>query len=191
MASETQICNRALQKLGAKRIASLSEDSRNGRAMNVAYEPVRDLLLRSHVWNCAVKRVSLPADASAPAFTYARSFTLPSDFVRLLSRDPSTNYNDLDWVIESGKILTDDPAPLEVRYVFRLTDPNGMDSSFREALAARLAVETCEEITQSNTKFNLVSSWYREAIAEARRASALEKIAPVEPTDDTWITVRA
>lgn len=190
MASEVEICNRALQKIGAKRISSLTEDSRNARSMNVAYTPVRDALLREHTWNCAVKRASLPVDATAPSFTYARSFTLPSDFLRMLPRDPQYNYNDTDWVIEGKAILTNDSAPLYIRYIQRLTDPNAMDSSFREALSARLAVETCEEITQSNVKLQLVQQWYKEVIASARRTNAIEQLVPAEPTDDTWITVR-
>lgn len=191
MASEVAICNRALQKMGAKRIASLTEDSRNARAMNVAYAPIRDALLREHPWSCAIKRASLAADATAPMFTYARSFTLPSDFLRLMPRDPIYNYNDTDWIIEGKAILTNDSAPLYIRYVYRLTDPNGMDSSFQEAFSARLAVETCEEITQSNTKLQLLENWYKQVIASARRTNAIEQIVPAQPTDDTWITVRA
>lgn len=191
MTSEVQICNRALQKIGAKRIASLTEDSRNARSMNTAFEPVRDALLREHTWSCATKRQALPALAAAPAFTFARAFELPSDFLRMLPPDPSVNYNDLDWTIEGRQILSNDSAPLNIRYIFKLTDPNQMDASFREALSARLAVETCYEITQSNTKVQIVAAWYRDIIASARRTNAIEKIVAAEPPEDTWITARA
>jgi len=176
--------------MGAKRIVSLSENSRNARSMNVAYTSVRDDLLRSHPWSCAIKRVQLAADPAEPDFTFARKFELPSDWLRMLPRDPSVNYNDTDWTIEERWVLTNDSAPLEIRYIFRLVDPTKMDSSFREALSARLAVETCEEITQSNTKYQLLASWYKNAIASARRTNAIEKFVPAQPTDDTWITAR-
>ena len=51
MASKVEIANRALQKLGAKRIASLSEDSRNARAINAAYDTLREAELRAHTWS--------------------------------------------------------------------------------------------------------------------------------------------
>ena len=57
MASEVDICNRALSKLGAARITSLTEDSVNARACNAMYESVRDAELRAHPWNFAMKRV--------------------------------------------------------------------------------------------------------------------------------------
>ena len=46
MASVVQISNRALQKLGAKSIVSLTEDSVNARAANLCYEDLRRAELR-------------------------------------------------------------------------------------------------------------------------------------------------
>jgi len=191
MASDVQICNRALQKLGASRITSLTEDSPNARNCNVAYEDLRDRELRGHVWNFAVKRTTLAKDASSPAYTYSNSYTLPSDFLRLLAPDPELNYNTLDWVIEGKAIVTDASAPLKIRYIYRVTYPNQMDPLFREALASRIAYELCEPITQSNTKRQLAWEDYRNAIQEARRTNAIEKPVSAEPPRDSWITERA
>jgi hypothetical protein len=190
MASKVEIANRALQLLGAKRIVSLSEDSRNARAINAAFEPVKLAELRKHPWCFATKRVQLPASATAPAFTRANSFPLPSDFIRLLSQDPEVNFNDLDWIIEGRNIITNDGAPLDVRYIYDVTDPNEMDVLFRETLSAKLAEQLCEEITQSNTKMATASAVYKESIAEARKANAIEKIAE-KPPEDEWVTVRS
>lgn len=190
MASEVQICNRALQKLGAKRITSLSQDSVNARACNVAFTDVRDAEYRKHSWNFAIERASLAADSSDPAWGRAKSYTLPSDFIRLLPPYPEDNLNDLDWQIEGNKILTDDSAPLYVRYIKRVTDPNLMDSLFREALACKLAIELCEEITQSNTKKESLKADYMDAIREAKKLNAIENVAQ-EPPEDTWISERA
>ena len=63
MASEVDIANRALQKLGAESIVSLTQDSENARACNLCYEPIRDAELRAHPWNFAIKRASLAADS--------------------------------------------------------------------------------------------------------------------------------
>lgn len=190
MASKVEIANRALQLLGAKRIVSLTEDSRNARAINAAYEPIKLAELRKHPWACATKRAQLAASATAPIFTRARSFPLPSDYIRLLPPDPEVNFNDLDWIIEGRNIITNDDAPLDVRYVYDVTDPNEMDVLFRECLAAKLAEALCEEITQSNTKLASAALAYKDIIAEARRANAIEKVAE-KPPEDEWVTVRS
>lgn len=189
MASEVGICNRALQKLGAKRIVSLTDDSVNARACNTAYAAVRDGELRAHPWSFATNRAQLSADSSAPLFGRAASYQLPSTCLRLLSPYPEVNLNSMDWVIEGRKIYTNDSAPLNVRFTDQVTDPNQMDALFREALACKLALEMCEELTQSNTKKADIRSDYTAAIREARRSNAMEKIAEMPP-EDTWVTVR-
>ena len=189
MASKVEICNRALQKLGAKRIVSLDDDSVSARSCNVAFEPVKLAILRAHTWNCAVKRFSLAEDSPAPAFGPAHSYTLPSDFLRLLPPDPEQNIDTLDWIIEGNKILTSDSAPLQGRYIANIDDPNLMDALLREAISSKMAAELAEELTQSNPKKADARSDYQAVIAEARRTNAIEKPAP-KTADDSWVSVR-
>lgn len=188
-ASVVGICNRALQKLGAARITSLSEDSVNARACNTAWEACRLAELRKHPWSCAIQRASLAADATAPDWGRANAFTLPSDYIRLVKPYPEDNSYTLDYVIESGKILSDEDAPLYIRYVGDVTDAAQMDPLLREAISCRMAIEMCEEITQSNSKKAGVKADYTEVIAEAKRANAIEQVPSTQP-DDEWITVR-
>lgn len=189
MASEVEICNRALQKLGAKRIISLSDDSVNARACNVAYVPVRDALLEDHFWRFAIERAELAADAMTPAWGRANSFQLPSDYICLAPSYPEDNFNSKDWVIEGLKILTDDTAPIYIRYVKRVTDPNAMTSLFREMLSTELAFELCEELTQSNTKKAQLEKDKIVLMRRAKRSNAFQQTSAVPP-EDTWITVR-
>lgn len=189
MASDVEIANRALQRLGAKTITSLDDNSRNAKAVQTAYDSIRLSELRKHTWNFAIRRFQLAADTTAPLFNRTNRFALPSDFVRLLPTDPDVNLNDLDWQIEGKYIVTDDDAPLEVRCVCDVTDPNQMDALFRESFAAKLAEELCEEITQSNSKKADCAAAYLQLIADARRANAFENTAQ-KPPDDEWITAR-
>jgi hypothetical protein len=190
MASEVDIANRALQKLGAERIVSLTQDNENARAVNACYDSVRDAELRSHPWNFAISRVQLAADSTAPSFGFATSYTLPSDCLRVLPPDPLYNYNSHDWQIEGRKILTNDSGALNVRYIKRETDPNQYDAIFIEALSCKLAVELCEQLTQSNTKAQIIRDDYIRAMREARRLNAFENVS-AETFEDTWITARA
>lgn len=190
MASEVGICNRALQKLGAKNIVSLGQDAPNAKTMNLAYEARRDALLQSHRWNFAIDREQLSADATAPEFGRANAFELPVTCLRVIPPYPEENFNDRDWIIEGNKIYTNESAPLNVRFIRKVTDPNEMTPLFRETLAADLAYETCEQITQSNIKKADCKSDLKDKINEAKKTNAIESL-PQEPPADTWLTARA
>jgi hypothetical protein len=186
MASEVEISNRALQRLGAGRITSLEDGSVSARACNNAYASLRDALLRTHPWSFAIARASLAADSEAPAFGPANAFSWPTTALRILL--PKDEF--LDWEIEGRKILTNDTAPLEIRYINKITDPNTMDPLFREALACWMAHELCEELTQSNSKKDRLKEDLANILAEARRTNAIERPA-VESPDGSWDYARA
>lgn len=190
MASQVSICNRALQKLGAARINSITEGSRNARSCLDAYEPRLRAMLEMHEWGFSIKRVQLAADATAPDFGKQNRFPLPADFIRLCHSDPFYNDNFQDWVIENGYIYTDYSGPLDVRYVSYVTDTNKMTSLFCEAFSADMAFEMCEEITQSNTKKESLERDKIAALREAKKSNGMQKPASDMP-DDSWVTARS
>ncbi len=71
MASKVEICNSALNMLGANNITDITEDSKNARLLNQRYDPVRDAIFRSHAWNCLIKRIQLAQDTDTPTHEYA------------------------------------------------------------------------------------------------------------------------
>jgi hypothetical protein len=198
MASEVDICNRALQKLGAKRIVSLTEDSRNARECNASYEILRDEELSAHPWSFARARAQLAADAVSPAFGYANQFPKPVDFLSFsFPMEPPTQDGAgvpsgpfrKDWQIEGDKILTNDSAPLDVVYTRQIKDTTLFHPMFVEALASRLALELNEKINQSNTKRAALQFQYDDAVARARKVNAIDRPAQIPP-EDTWVTAR-
>lgn len=194
MASEVSICNAALAMVGEPEITALNDTSdTNAIACNEAYERLRDALLRKHRWSFSIKRAQLAAAATAPVFGPANYFPVPSDFLRLLPLDEGDHLNNHDWKIEnSGSALviaTNDSAPLNCRYVAKITDPNQMDSLFRDALSAMIAKRIARKILSSGTLVQELKDEYDEIIAEAKNVNSIEK-APEEPPEDSWITVR-
>ena len=85
MTSVVEICNSALNILGANNITALVEDSKNARLCNQRYEPLRDAVFREHTWNCLIKRVQLAQDTASPTHEYTYQYQLPSDCIRVLS----------------------------------------------------------------------------------------------------------
>jgi len=189
MAAEVDICNRALQKLGAQLLTSLSDDSRNARSCNAAYSTVRDEELAANPWSFAIKRASIAADAVLPTWGRTYSYTLPADFLRLLPRYPEDDPDAVDWIIEGSKILTDDSAPLQIRYIAQITDTTAMPSLFREVLAAKLAVELCEDLTQSNSNKQFLLAEYEQAVRRAKMLNAIQKV-PQAAFESSWISER-
>lgn len=183
-ASKVSIANRALQLLGATRITSLSQNHPNARSMNAAFEPVRDALLRRYVWRFSVKRASVAADATQTVWGALNRFALPADFARLI-RDDETGVR-TDWRIEGRFIVTSYAAPLQFKYASIVDDPAQYDPFFVELLAAELAGATCEEITGSTAKLQMIEARIREARSAARQADAFETDAQ-EPLADEWL----
>ena len=79
MASEVDICNSALNMIGATNITSFTEDSKAARLCNQRYDFIRDRVFRSHNWNCLLTRYSLHPTQLHPPFEFANQFTLPTD----------------------------------------------------------------------------------------------------------------
>lgn len=198
MASVIQIANRALTKLGAARIISLNDDVKAARSILSCFDDLRDDELRRNRWSFALKRTTLAALSTAPAFGYSYQYQLPADCLKIDMIDDrfptavmdnyiSAEY--VDWVLENGLILTDIAAPLSIRYLAQITDPTLFDPSFREALACRIAVEICEDLTQSVPKREMAWKEYERAIKAATKGNAIERL-PMMPPDNTWIISR-
>ena len=96
----------------------------------------------------------------------------------------------LPWTVERRRILTDAGAPLRIKYVRSVNDPNDFDAAFREALAARLATELNEELTQSNTKDEKLERRLARQYQRAKLADARESASDPLPEDD-WMIARS
>ena len=146
MASQVSICSNALLMLGAQTINTLADTSDRAVMCLNFYPDVLDSVLRSHPWNCCIKRAVLAANATAPAFDYAYSFNLPADWLRTLSVG-EYGY-ETDYKSEGRQILSDDDV-LMLRYVFRNTDESTWHAGLVEAVTLAMAERLAYPITQS------------------------------------------
>tara|TARA_R100001440_G_scaffold15482_1_gene26292 strand:+ start:38 stop:616 length:579 start_codon:yes stop_codon:yes gene_type:complete len=173
MASVVDICNSALNALGASTIISLTENSKNARLCNQRYEPVRDAVFRSHPWNCLQKRVELAKDTTAPVFEFSNAYTLPADSLRILKSENSNLSNNEKFRIEGKKLLTNEDT-IKILYVAKITDTTQYDTSLIETLSAKLAAELCYPITQSSTLMDRMFALYESKLKDARFNDATE-----------------
>jgi len=176
MASVVNICNSALNLIGASTISALTEDTKNARLCNQRYEPVRNRVFRGHNWNCLIKRVQLAANSTDPVIEYAKSYALPSDCLRVLKIHNGTTdsiASDLDYKIEGKNIVTDETTVYLV-YIALDTDPNNYDVYLREAISHQLAADLAYAITNNATLANNYMTRADERLREARFIDATE-----------------
>ncbi len=184
MASVTELCNRALIRLGADTITDITEDSKEGRVCNIIYNQVRKELLRSHMWNFATKRVSLAAEVTSPEFEFFYQYVLPSDCLRVVKMFESS----YDWKIEGTKLLTNDPEPLII-YIADITDPVKFDALFSSLLVVKLAMELSYSITGATFVLSGLESEFRQLRAVAKLIDAQEGT-PDQFPDGDWLDSR-
>ena len=176
MASVVDICNSALNLLGASTISALTEDSKNARLCNQRYEPIRDRMFRSHAWNCLTKRVELAKDSAAPVVEYANQYTLPADCLRVLKVHNGTTdsiASSIDYVVEGRKIKTNEGTVYLV-YIATITDPNEYDTYLQESISSALAADIAYAITNNATLAKNYQETADERLREARFVDATE-----------------
>ena len=176
MASVVDICNSALNLLGASTITALTDDSKNARLCNQRYEPIRNRIFRSHAWNCLTKRVQLAQDSAAPVVEYTYQYTLPSDCLRVLKIHTGTTdsiESSIDYVVEGRKLKTNEGTVYLV-YIGLDTDPNNYDTYLQEAISAGLAADIAYAVTNNATLANNYLTTADERLREARFIDATE-----------------
>lgn len=185
--SEVSICNAALIHLGQDNITALTDGNKRARICNQRYQPIRDRLLRSHPWRFAITRTNLAADAATPEYTWAYQYEQPVDSLRVLNlKDPY-----IPWIKEGSKILTNEAAPLYIRYIRTVTNPTQFDASFVELLSVELAISMC--ITLTNNRKLISETLQPMAVTyldEARSIGAMEGWAEEHWDEGTWLRAR-
>ena len=184
MASVVNICNSALNLIGASTISALTEDTKNARLCNQRYEPVRNRVFRGHNWNCLIKRVELAQNSTAPVMEFSYAYALPSDFLRVMKIHNGTTdsiASDLEYKVEGKNIVTNQTTVYLV-YVALDTDPNNYDAYLREAISHQLAADLAYAITNNATLANNYMARADERLREARF---------IDPTENSLDTVEA
>ena len=195
--TEIDVINRALVKLGASKITSLTDNGKSERVMSNIVDIVRDRFLRDNPWNPAIERVQLAVNTVAPEWGWASAYDLPSDFIKLLNVESSTQTvsvygasnntpQNIEYKLEGGQILCDETDALNIRYVSRLTDMTRYDPTMIEALATLYAAEACMSLREDSGLRDQLMREYEHILFEAKRNDGLDDDMYDFPTDD-WI----
>lgn len=165
MASEVDICNLALARLGdTATVASLNPPEGSAQAEHCArfYPMARDSLLEMHPWGFSTQRISLALlSAGWPEWDYA--YAQPNDAINILavippaatddysvaySIDNQSNYSAGSYTPQpfscevdgdGNEVIYTDQVNAVLRYTSRVTDTTKFSPLFTDALAWLLA----------------------------------------------------
>ena len=197
MPSVVDLCNEALDLVGASPITDLDDGSPEASLCFRHYPLVRDELLRSYPWNCAQMRTALPALADAPSWGYGKAYVLPTapDFCLRVLRleDCNADYRIEQLRTTGGELhrvlVTDLSPPVKILFIRRITNPEHFDPMLAKVLVAELAVALTPKITESGSRMQFLMQLAEKRKQDAMRVDAREgRMAPLEV--DSWIAGR-
>ncbi|MDE2020785.1 MAG: hypothetical protein KGJ13_10650, partial [Patescibacteria group bacterium] len=126
-------------------------------------------------------------------------FILPNGYLREAPQDPKAGsrttlggptgllYNDFTY--ENNFLISMTGNPIVFRFVADVSDTTLFDSMFVEGLAARIAMEVAEPLTQSAAKLQAIAAEYKLFMTEGRIVNGIET-GPTEPPEDDYLSVR-
>lgn len=120
-----------------------------------------------------------------PASGFSYWFALPSDCLRLLWVDQDA----YEYKVEGGRILANSDT-VDVRYIYKVTDPALFDPYFAECLVVSLAIAISVKLSDNANLKESLKADLRDLLRDARAFDAQEGGTP-DPIDiDTWNRAR-
>ena len=191
MLTELQIKNVALAKIGDYIISALGEGSKQDTYANIYWQQIVDALLEEFPWNFAIKRsgTTLITAVLEPRWGYDHKYEAPTDCIRVLEIAAGTTpitttlsgtsaaepdwSNTIEYRVEGAGatpyIVTNEDAPVYIKYICRPTGTTFWPPSFRDAVACKLALLLGKPLAQiSESEKQMLAEEYENAIAKGR-----------------------
>ncbi len=191
MASSVDIYNMALQEVGAKRVSTISDESKGAQAIFAIWDGARDSVLSEFKWNFAIEQAEL-VKTTDPEFGYECAYTLPADCLKVLEMSPAgykyrvagaTFETDLDSALGTG-------YEVKVEYIKQITDTTLWSPLFVTALSLYIAKSICIAMTGRANIAGFLENKYAAAISKAQGNDWQQdnELAPgqPDPARKTW-----
>lgn len=176
MTTAVKIASNALLRLGAAPINSFDEADSFGSNIDFArlasnlWPSVRRQVLRSHLWNAAIKRVLLSPDATKPAFGYTNRFQLPGDWLRTIAVGEG-GHDGMEFKTEGGHIVANAGA-VQLTYVYDNDNPATWDVTLVGAMEVAMAAAMAYPVTKSTSLAQAMSAELQDQLRAARGLDA-------------------
>lgn len=153
--TKTSIANLTLSELGAALVTNIDTDTGSVAArVRLVWDFALNWALSMHPWNFAIKRVADVAATTAPAWGYDYAYNLPANYVRILGIGKDGSELDrVPWSVELNAtgdqriLVTDLQAPIDIKYIALVTNPELYTPTFCIALSKVLKIFLARPLT--------------------------------------------
>ncbi len=156
--TQVGIVNLALNRIGVKRIGSMTEDSSQALAAAAIWEYIRDEVLAEKDWKFAKKRSAIGMVAEVPPSGYDFAYLVPTDFLRIglgTSDDPSIYPSGYPYKFETMDVIGGSGGIAEF-------NPAGA-GAYTSAAASRVRVGRYAEINVGSEKILYIAGTYKQS----------------------------
>lgn len=183
LSSKVQICNRALSKLGAGRITSLSDGTKSAKECNAIYDDVAEEVMSMGRWPSVVNRATLAQSTTTPDFEYSYQYALPTNprCLRILEIN-ELRAGDVKYSVEGGFLLTDEPT-VSIKYLGRIVDPEQYDIYLRKAIIFQLVADLAYVFTGQATVAEKMTGLAEAKIADLLNMACVQGSSREIPSD--------
>lgn len=166
MFTDVQIINLGLAKLGASRVSRIDPPSSAlEKEAAIGYTQWKLSELAKRRWTFAtlvLETLAMVSDSETGQYKY--KYQLPKTCLFPIRQSHS------EWK-KTGRYLLSNDAALQIDLVTTASEED-FDPLFVDVLAARIAVELAEYVTQSNTKKETAAKEYKASVKDAGRMNA-------------------
>jgi hypothetical protein len=182
VASEIDVCNIALQRVGGNAIQALNDSSRESRLCRSLYPFARDATLRDVDWSFGRRQVVL-AELSDTISGWNFVYLYPADCITAREIYNPTKARDEDLIpFEIGmssdglqKVILTDAEVAELIYTKKVTNPALFDTMFIDSLAYRLAADLAIPLRGEANIQQSFAKAYAQSIGSAKAVSLNER----------------
>jgi hypothetical protein len=167
--NKLDICNAALLRCGAERIASLLDDSKRAVVVTGQYDITLAELLNDSSWNFATLRTTIDQESEEAVFGFRYKYLLPEKCVRVLELQ---NY--VPFKVECDYIYSEQPTTINVKYVTSNVDPSKFSGAFVKAFYLKLAEDVSYLLVQSASLQNKIIEEAERYLRKARSMNSQE-----------------
>lgn len=186
MLTDVQIINLGLSKIASSRITRLDPAATPlEKFMAANYPQWKRTELTKRRWVFAmVYDYTLTLNATLTGVDKPYKYVLPEDCLRPI-RGKRTEWR------QAGRYIYSSCSTLNLDYIKNVLEAD-FDPMFNEVLACKVAMESAEYVTQSNTKVAVAKQNYLDMVADAAHANAFV-IGPedIQETDEAFSWVNA
>ncbi len=192
-----QIWNQALGAIGARTVASETENTPEVIQCKLYWDTARREALRDFPWSFAQARSRLASIPLPEVYMndWSHAYSIPFGCIKLLGVFPQGNrMGSHPFVLTGGNegntmILSDVPQAI-ADYISDVTDVSRWDELFCRILTLKLAMCLVTPLLKGNTsKLTELESLYKQVLPCAQAATASEGKRKTPP--DTWLLQRA